>query len=489
MRSIFLLPFALAPLAIPLQGAPTYTKDIAPVMNEKCVTCHRPGASAPFQLTDYDSVRRRAKTIERVIDRGYMPPWHAIGGDVAIEGDRRLTEDEKQLIQDWVAAGRPEGDPADMPEPLEFPDGWLLGEPDLVLTMDEAYELPADGPDIYRNFVIASGLKEEKYLKAVEFRASSPEVVHHALIYVDSSGRSREVDKQDPEPGFAEMPVGEGTGRQVSGWVPGTLPKPLPEGLAHKVPAGSDIVIQTHFHLTGKPEKEASTVGLYFTDTPPKKPFTSIQVPPVFGAFSGIDLAPGADDVTIVDTFEIPVEVEAFGLQPHAHYRGKSLNLTAALPDGTEQVLLNIPEWDMNWQEEYRFENPVILPAGTKLTSTIAWDNSAESTDNPIVPPVRVRWGFESFDEMGSIDLFVVPTGKNPGREMKTLRNAYRDHVVWVAGKHVLGEDKLRGFGELREAAIAKLDSDGDGKLSAEERTEARRLLSSRSMTDGQIKQ
>lgn len=490
MKSV---PFAFSPfliLATALAGTPdesvTYSRDIAPLMQEKCVTCHRPGASGPFQLTDYDSVKRRARTIQKVIGKGYMPPWHAIGGDVPIQGDRRLTENEIGTIEKWVDSGRPEGNPEDLPAPRVFPDGWLLGEPDLVLTMEETYELPADGPDIYRNFVIASGLKEDKYLKAVEFRPSSPEVVHHALIYVDSSGQSREVDAQDPEPGFAEMPVGEGTGRQVSGWVPGTLPKPLPKGLAHKVPAGSDIVIQTHFHLTGKPEKETSTIGLYFTDEPPTKPFTSIQVPPVFGAFSGINLAPGATNTTIVDTFEIPVDVEAFGVQPHAHYRGKSLRLTAKLPNENEEIILNIPEWDMNWQEEYRFAQPVQLPAGTKLTAKIVWDNSAESTDNPIVPPVRVRWGFESFDEMGSIDLFVVPTGKNPGKEMKTLRSAYRDHVVWVAGKHVLGDDKLRGFGKLRESAIARLDLDGDGKLSQEERNEARKILLSESMKSGQ---
>src|SRR5690606_22928948 len=154
---------------------------------------------------------------------------------------------------------------------------WQLGEPDLILTMTEAYSLPADGPDIYRNFVLPTGLKKGKYLKAVEFRPSSPEVVHHALFYVDTKGRAREVDAADPKPGFAEMPVGEGTGRGIGAWVPGSTPRPLPEGLAHHLPAGSDIVIQTHFHLSGKPEREQSQIAFYFTDQPPERSFTSIQ--------------------------------------------------------------------------------------------------------------------------------------------------------------------------------------------------------------------
>jgi len=475
-----LLFLATIALLTPAHGVEvTYSKHIAPMVQERCVSCHREGGGAPFALTDYKSVSRKAGTILRVVEDRFMPPWHALGGDIPLEGDRRLSEAEMALLRQWNEVGRPEGDPKDLPPPRDYPEGWLLGQPDLILTMDAAYDLPAEGPDIYRNFVLPTGLTEGRFLKAVAFRPSSPSVVHHALFYVDASGRCREADAEDAAPGFAEMPVGQGSGKGIGAWVPGAVPRPLPKGLAHTIAAGSDLVIQTHFHLSGKPEKEQSQIGLYFTDTPPERPFTSIQLPPVFGAFSGIDLAPGAKETVVTDSFELPVAVRAFGAHPHSHYRGKSLSMTAHLPGGESIILLNIPKWDMNWQEDYRFARKVALPAGTRLESRVVWDNSAESTKNPVVPPVRVRWGFESFDEMGSIDLLVIPEGgkKDAEAAMKKLKAAERDHLTWIAGSHVLKADKLAVFGELRDNALARFDTNKDGKLSSKEREQARAAL------------
>jgi len=462
----------------------TYSEHIAPLLQAKCVDCHREGESAPFVLTSYASTKRRARTIQRVVDDGYMPPWHAIGGDVAIDGDRRLSADELKLLRSWIEAGTPEGDPGKLPEQRKFPDGWKLGEPDLVLKMSDAYQVPAEGADIYRNFVIPTGLKKQRYLKAIEYRPSAPEVVHHAIFFIDDDGRARKVDEADPGIGFAEMPIGEGSGRNIGAWVPGTLPRPLPDGLSRTLPPKSDIVLQIHFHLSGKVESEQSTIGLYFDDKPPTRPFTSIQLPPVFGAFSGIDLKPGASDVVVADSFVLPVAVQAFGVQPHSHYRGKSLRMTAELPDGNSLTLLNIPEWDMNWQEEYRFTEHVSLPKGTRLHSKIVWDNSASSVSNPIVPPVRVRWGLESYDEMGSIDLLVIPEGKTEqaNAAMKTLRNRYREHVVWTAGSHVLSDDKLTIFGKLRDRAIKNFDANNDGLLDVDERAGAKRKLAGKTL-------
>lgn len=461
----------------------TYSREIAPMIQEKCVSCHRKNGGAPFFLDDYNAVRKKAKTILRVIDDRYMPPWHAVGGDIPLEGDRRLTKTEIKQFRDWIEAGKPQGNPADLPPKRKFPEGWHLGKPDLILTMAEAYELPADGPDIYRNFVIPTELTEGKYVKAFEFRPSSPEVVHHALIYMDTKGRAQKADKADDEPGFAEMPVGEGSGHFIGGWVPGAKPRTLPKGLAHRLTAGSDIVIQAHFHLSGKPEKEQSSIGLYFGDKAPERQFTSLQLPPVFGAFSGIDLKPG-EKTTVTDSFELPVAVRAFGAQPHSHYRGKSLKMSAQFPDGKTIKLLNIPDWDMDWQEEYRFIEEVLLPAGTRIEVEIVWDNSAKSSNNPIVPPVRVRWGLESFDEMGSIDLYVIPEGgkKQAKTAMKKLKTAYKNHVVWTAGKHVLAPDKLAIFGDLRKKAITRFDTNSDGKLGTEERQAAKASLKATSL-------
>jgi len=480
--------FLAVVLALPLLGSAetkdvTWSRDIAPLLQEKCVECHREGGGAPFTLQSYRDASRRARTILAVVEDRYMPPWHAIGGDIPLAGDRRLDPTQIDRLRSWVQAGKPEGDPADLPPPREFVEGWALGEPDLVITMDQAYELPANGPDIYRNFVIPTGLKKDKFVRAIQFRPGSPEVVHHALIYVDGSGKARRADAEDKEPGFSEMPVDGGTGRQIGGWVPGATARPLPEGLAHRIPKGADIVIQTHFHLSGKPERERSTIGLYFADGPPEREFTSIQFPPIFGAFAGIDLKPGDDHVEIHDAFELPVPVRAFGAHAHAHYRGKSLRMIAKLPDGGETLtLLNVPDWDMDWQEEYRFAEQVLLPAGTRIEVDVAWDNSEASTNNPVVPPVRVRWGFESLDEMGSIDLFVVPAGdrKQSAARMKMLRGAYRQHLTWSAGEHVLRPDKLAVFGELRQKAIARFDRNGDGFLGFEERKIARNALMNR---------
>lgn len=481
MKSIpgFALLFFLLPLASSAEEETvTYSRDIAPVLQEKCVECHREEGGAPFTLQSYRDASRRSRTILRVVEDRYMPPWHAIGGDIPLEGDRRLSEKQIDLFRSWVEAGKPEGDPTDLPPPKEFPSGWHLGEPDLVLEMSEGYELPGDGPDIYRNFVIPTGLTEEKFVTAFEFLPGSPEVVHHALLFIDSEGVARKANERDDEPGFEEMRAAA-TGRQIGGWVPGATPRPLPEGLAHRIPAGADLVIQMHFHLTGKPEVEQSKVALYFSDEPPTREYASLQIPPVFGAFAGIDLKPEDGNVEIHDSFELPVPVHAFGAHAHAHYRGKSLRMEAKLPDGTSITLLNIPDWDMDWQEEYRFAEEVFLPAGTRLEVDVAWDNSTQSSDNPIVPPVRVSWGFESLDEMGSIDLFVIPEGnrKQASANMKTLRKAYRQHLVWSAGEHVLRPDKLAVFGELRRVAIERLDLDGDGFLDQREREAARESL------------
>lgn len=459
------------------QAEVTFNKDIAPIVHGKCAECHRPGETAPFSLLTYSDARRRARTILEVVQDRYMPPWHAVGGDIPIVGDRRLTSEQIAMLEAWVDAEMPEGDPKDLPEPPQFNSEWKLGEPDLILTMDEAYSLPAEGPDIYRNFVLPSGLTKKRWLKAVEFKPGSPSVVHHSLFYLDTSGEARKVAAADPEPGFDEMPLGEGTGRFLGGWVPGASPIPLPEGLAFEIPAKSDIVLSTHFHLSGKEETEASTIGLYFTDKPAEKDFLGLQLPPAFGAFAGIIIPPGESDSTYTDTFELPVAIEAFGATAHSHYLGKSLKLEATLPDGEHIVLLNIPQWDFSWQEQYYFEDLVRLPAGTKLISTVTWDNSASNPNNPYSPPVTVEWGRESYDEMGSVTLFVTTPRPN---QLATLRRAQREHLQWQASSHLLTPDKLSFVADLRSKAMARFDHDGDGQLNPQEREEARNYLKSK---------
>jgi len=239
-------------------------------------------------------------------------------------------------------------------------------------------------------------------------RPSARAVVHHVLYFADPNGRAHEKPQQGAEPGFAGMRAGGAT-IALGGWAVGAQPHFFPEGLALRLPNGSDLVVQYHFHPTGKPEAEKSLIGLYFAKKAPKRTLARIQMPPTYSLFSGLDIPAGEKDFVIRDSFTLPVAVDAVGVGAHAHYLGKQLTMTAALPGGEVKTLLSIKDWDFAWQDRYFFQQFVPLPRGTRLDVEIHWDNSAENPRNPSSPPVRVTWGEESKDEMGSISLMVVP--------------------------------------------------------------------------------
>jgi mono/diheme cytochrome c family protein len=466
--------------------APTFSKDIAPIIYKNCTICHRPGEAAPFALETYADVKKRGELIAHAVESRLMPPWKADRGDAPFRNERRLTDDDVDLIARWVAARMPQGSPADLPPPRKFTPGWALGEPDLVVTMKEPFRVPAEGPDIYRNFAVPLGLTEDRWVRAIDFRPQARAVVHHSLFFVDGTGRARALDEEDPAPGFrggmgaiARLrtndagPVGLASGRtdggavkgvrgpagtgartgaslvgdggplgrsgigSLGGWALGAGARELPDGLAFHVPAGSDLILSTHFHPSGKEEHETSTVGFYFADSPPTKRFTGIQLPPAFGAFEGIDISAGAKDYVIEDSFQLPIDVKAFGAGGHAHYIGKTMTLTATLPGGQRKTLLSIPDWDFAWQEQYEFAQSVSLPKGTVLHSRITFDNSADNPRNPRLPPVRVAFGEESTDEMGSMSLLVVAANES---ELPTLQAAYRDHFREALAKAPLGK-------------------------------------------------
>jgi hypothetical protein len=321
--------------------------------------------------------------------------------------------------------------------------------------MSEPFEVPASGPDIYRSFVIPLNLAQDRWVRAIDFRPSARSVVHHSLFFVDDIGSGRWLDDGDPVPGFdggmggirllglgnreaiaallGGGPVDPRYTRGVGalgGWALGGRAIELPAGLAHFVRKGSDLILATHFHPSGRAEKEQSTVGLYFADAPPTQPFTVIHLPPVFGLFEGIDIPAGTDGYTISDSFTLPVDVRAFQVGAHAHYLGKAMKLTATLPDGRNRTLLWIKDWDFSWQEQYRFKDWVSLPKGTRLDTVITYDNSAANRRNPRKPPARVTWGEESTDEMGAIGLQVVAA--RPG-DLGELQQAFTDHVLNAA--------------------------------------------------------
>ena len=308
--------------------------------------------------------------------------------------------------------------------------------------MTEPYTVPADGPDIYRNFVIPLNLSEDKWVRAIEFRPGVRTVVHHSLFFVDDTGSARKADAADPGPGFRRMSLALRRSGGLGGWAVGGSPRQLPDGLAHKLPAGSDLILSTHFHPSGKEETGSSVVGFYFADQPPSKEFAGIQLPPLFGALAGVDIPAGQSDYTVNDSFDLPVAIRAFAVSAHAHYLGKKLKMTATLPGGDTQTLLWIKDWDFSWQDQYNFEDFVDLPAGTRIDASVVWDNSAENVNNPRNPPKRVRWGRESTDEMGSITLQVVAA--DPA-QFSELTAAIKLHRREAAGQAIRKRLQTRG--------------------------------------------
>jgi len=387
----------------------TFTESIAPILYANCVTCHRAGEAAPFSLIAYEDVVKRSELIAEATTSKYMPPWHAAKGYGEFVGERRLTDAQIATIGAWVNAGMPKGDPAKMPKLPEFPaDGWRLGQPDLILEMPAAFDLAASGPDVFRNFVIPTGLAEDKWVRGIEFRPRARRVVHHALFAWVAGGKLAARDGADGRPGFGGMGTAgavndRADSRGLGGWAVGTQPMFMPQGVAMRLPKGSDFLLQMHFHLSGKPESEKSQIGIYFADKAPEKDLLSIELPALFAFGANLDIPPGEKKYTIQDSFTLPGDISIYLAMGHAHYLAKEMKATATLPNGSTTPLIWIDDWDFNWQDSYHYKKPVTLPKGSRIDVAITYDNSADNPRNPISPPRRALWGEQSFDEMGTV--------------------------------------------------------------------------------------
>ena len=314
----------------------TFNGHIAAIVHQRCAACHRPGQAAPFSLLGYEDVAKRAQLIRAVTQTRYMPPWHAEPGYGSFKGERRMLDTEIELIAKWVDTGTPEGQ-GSPPEPPEFAADWTLGEPDLVVSMAEPFTIPADGPDIYRNFPASVPTTEDKWIRAIEFRPQARTVVHHSLFKADTSGKAREFDARDAEPGYGGMGEARIPGLvSLSGWAVGGNARVFPKDAPLRLPAGSDFIFQSHFHPSGKEESEISSVAFYFTEEPATRARIGISLPPNFGTGAGINIAPGDSEFTIAESFTLPAPVELYGVTPHAHYIGKEFKSWAELPDGEE---------------------------------------------------------------------------------------------------------------------------------------------------------
>lgn len=392
---------AIGGAAVALRAAeptPTFTVDVAPIVFAACATCHHAGGDAPFSLTTYNEVRQRATLVATATQRRYMPPWKPDSGHGDFVGTRRLTDAQLDVIRRWVDGGTPEG-PRDRLPPLpEWQGGWRSGTPDLVLELP-TYTLPAGGDDVFRNFVVPVPGSSRRVVRGLQFRARSL-AVHHANIRIDPTPASRALDEADPDAGYeglilhsADYPDGH-----FLGWTPGQAPPLTDPDLSWTLDAGSDLVVQLHLRPTGKAEAIHPLIGLYFTDRPAARTPTILRL-----GRQNLDIPAGERRYQVTDSFVLPVDAEVHAVQPHAHYRATSVDAWATLPDGARRPLIRISDWDLNWQDQYRYSVPFWLPRGTTLTMTYTFDNSASNPRSPEATPGRVRWGWRSIDEMADI--------------------------------------------------------------------------------------
>ncbi|MFO0944641.1 MAG: redoxin domain-containing protein [Planctomycetota bacterium] len=418
----------------------TYSKQIARIFQDRCVECHRKGEIGPFALTEYSEVAGWADMIDEVVQEKRMPPWHASDAHKKFKNDRSLTDQEKGLIHQWVAAGAPEGDPKDLPEPKTFVEGWSLPRnPDLILDVQQVpFEVPAEGVVDYKQFIVDPGFTEDKWITASQILPGAPEVVHHVLCFVMSPNQSQR--------GFLD---GNGLGF-LSAYVPGYRPTPLPKGMAKFVPKGSKLRFQMHYTPNGRAQKDLSKIAFVFAD--PSELTEMVQT--VSAANPGLNIPPHASDysrVAIASAYRSPVRLLA--LSPHMHLRGKSFLYELVYPDGKTEKILDVPRYDFNWQTNYELAEPLDVPPGAKVRCVAHWDNSSDNPANPD-PSANVTWGDQSWDEMmlGFFDVAVKIDREQLAKEKVAPR--------------------LESAGTMEDRAkdmLASMDENGDGKVSMNE--------------------
>lgn len=430
----------------------TYSKDIAPIVYQNCTSCHRDGEVAPFSLSNYDEVRRHAATMVAVTQSRYMPPWKAAPDGDKFSGERRLSDTQIATIQQWVSEGMPAGNPADLPPAPHFASGWRMGPPDAVVQPEAAYPVPADGDDVYRCFVIPTSYGEDRYLSGLEVHPGNGKIVHHIIVYLDTTGAAREREREahDPEPGYTSFGgPGFPPSGALGGWAPGNDPMMAPPGDGILLPKGADIVMQIHYHKDGKPETDLSKIGLYFSKTRVDKRVRTMEIMQPF-----LYIQPGDAHYRAKTNMRVPADIHVLDVLPHMHLVGHDISVSAIPPGEPAQTLVSVPQWDFNWQTRYTFKQPVALPKGTQIDVVAHYDNTADNPRNPNTPPKLVKWGEQTTDEM--CIAFVSYTIDD-------------EHLI----KGITGSSAPE-FGKTPHDSIlddmmAQFDTDDDGKLDQKE--------------------
>ncbi len=408
----------------PPAPAPTYSKDVAPILYANCTSCHRAGQIAPMSLMSYGEVRPWARSIAARVAVGSMPPWHAAAGVGEFENDRRLSDREKDTIARWVAAGAPEGLASELPPPPQYAEGWRFGQPDAVLTMQEDYAIPATGTIAYQYFEVPTSFTEDKWIQAYEVRPSNRAVVHHVIVYARPPAPAQPAAQAGPRPapiftfaGGMEIPAGQTGGRalppeqrvapgpnerpaprvlgpSLGGFVPGTPGRQYPADTATRLVAGSTLIFQMHYTTVGKATSDRTSIGLIFADAPPKTELRSTAL--VNGNF---EIPPGAADHRVDAEMTFNRDVTLWSMLPHTHVRGKRWSYDVIYPDGRTETILSVPNYDFEWQTDYMFKRPLELPKGTRLHATAWYDNSPANKSNPDATKT-VWWGDQTWEEM-----------------------------------------------------------------------------------------
>jgi hypothetical protein len=389
-------------------GAPTFTKDVAPILYKNCVECHRPAAMAPMSLITFDDVRPWARAIKTKVVRREMPPWGADPAVGKFANDVSLKQADIDTIAAWADAGAPEGNRAELPKAPQFTDGWSIGQPDLVFRMLEPFTVPADGTVPYLYMTVPTNLKEDVWIRGVELKPTDRRVVHHIITdIVEGNGQP-----VDPKPKLTRDRSRREVGG-VGGLVPGRLYGLYEEGVARKIPAGADIVLQMHYTTIGQPVIDQTEIGIVLAKEPPTKlrvegggqmPNTTFVIPPHHPNYEVT-----AKKVMDKDTYLTSV-------YPHMHVRGKSVQYKIIYSDGREEVVLNVPKYDFNWQTSYRLAEPKFMPKGSTLMVIGHFDNSKGNRYNPD-PSSEVRWGDQTWEEMligyyGTVDTPPAPANR-----------------------------------------------------------------------------
>ena len=418
-------------------AAPVFTRDVAPVFYRNCTTCHRPGGIGPFSLLSYDTAKSRADDIHDAVSSGYMPPWHADGPHGVFRNDRRLSDEDKQTILKWIEGGTPKGDDKDLPAAPVYPSSWEMGTPDAIVNMPEDFTVPASGTIEYQYFEVPTNFTEDKWVQAVEVMPGARDVVHHVIVFARVPAPPRPANAAPPsaapaapagprppplfvnKPQFRipEEPPRKDTlhpppralGNSIAGTVPGGNMFVFAPGTAMRIRAGTILTFQVHYTAHGHEMKDRTAVGFKFASGPPEEEIRMSSF--LNGSFV---LPAGAKDVQVPAELEPTQNIRIWGLLPHTHLRGTGWKYTLEKPDGTSEVILDVPRYDFNWQQTYFFATPLEVPAGSKLKSVATYDNSASNSHNPD-PTKEVRWGDQTWEEMQFTGFFYsIPRRQAP---------------------------------------------------------------------------